>query len=62
MVVRVAKIEKKAFELHDDAILAETYYRWLSHLLDEGELPDDADPQRTAIERAHRAGQKGKSS
>jgi hypothetical protein len=35
--------------------LTETYYRWLMHLMDRGELPEDAHKGRTQHEREYRA-------
>ena len=41
MVLEVAKITKRDAILTDDAINAETYFRWLKALLDTGKLPAD---------------------
>jgi hypothetical protein len=37
---------KSEVELRDPLVMAETYYRWLTHLWEHGKLPDDPDIQR----------------
>jgi hypothetical protein len=41
-VLEVAKHNGQNAEITDDAITAETYFRWLRTLLDTGKLPADA--------------------
>jgi hypothetical protein len=43
-----------ALTILDTVIIAETYYRWLTHLMDHGELPPDAHPHRTKAEKLAR--------
>lgn len=38
----VAKASNHKAALKDPGITCATYYKWLSHLLDKGELPSDA--------------------
>lgn len=38
----LAKESNSTATFHDTAVLAEGYYRWLAHLLDNGALPADA--------------------
>lgn len=44
--LRVSEETGRGFKLYDDVVVAETYYRWLSGLLDEGELPPEAHEHR----------------
>jgi len=42
-LARVLASETKGkLELHDHVVVAERYYKWITHLLDTGELPPDA--------------------
>lgn len=41
LVTKVAENTGKKVDLYDDVVVAEVYYRWLKHLLDTDELPDD---------------------
>ena len=55
LVKEIAEKQGSKATFNDHVILAETYFRWLSHLLDKGELPTDAHPMRTDIEKAVRS-------
>ena len=52
----IAVKDGREAEFRDHVILAETYFRWMTHLLDEGELPADAHQYRTTIEKEARSG------
>ena len=47
--LQVASLTEGDLSLVDDAINAETYYRWLKTLLDTGKLPPDADKGRRKV-------------
>lgn len=42
ILMRVAEKSGKAVALYDNVIKAETYYGWLKHLYESGQLPSDA--------------------
>ena len=46
LALEVAKLTDSNVSLIDDAINAETYFRWLKSLLESGKLPPDADKGR----------------
>ena len=45
-VLQVAEKNNQTASVVDDAITAETYFRWLRSLLETGKLPSDADKGR----------------
>jgi len=45
-VLEAAEKNGQTASLVDDAIVAETYFRWLKSLLETGKLPPDADKGR----------------
>ena len=46
IAMRVAKESGATVTLYDNIFQAEGYFRWLSHLMDHGELPPDAKARR----------------
>jgi hypothetical protein len=55
VALEVALKTKQGANIPDLLAFTETYYRWLMHLMDHGELPKDAHAARTMHERTFRA-------
>ncbi len=51
MTREVAAANRQQAAIMDHVLFASTYYKWLRHLLDAGELPPDAEKMRADSER-----------